>query len=237
VFNENKKFSQGAKINGLLHCHLPEGPTCLYRLTSLVLSKKIRNHGRATSHYPELILNNFSTRMGHRVGRMFASVFPQKPEFQGRRVVGAPLSTPLWTSCFFSIDPAFLHRRVQGVLPASPRHHALWGTFSSTVYIPSLNASEHRGRSQAGLLSRRPASRLAPTIFHCLGDSGVAAITPLDRPWACYPITAPYLILNVFCISLMFTEPQGAHTVSTNRPIHHYSGQTNLSVGIEAVSS
>jgi len=25
VFNENKKFSQGAKINGLLHCHLPEG--------------------------------------------------------------------------------------------------------------------------------------------------------------------------------------------------------------------
>ena len=66
---------------------LPEGPTCLYRLTSLVLSKKIRNHGRATSHYPELILNNFSTRMGHRVGRMFASVFPQKPEFQGRRVV------------------------------------------------------------------------------------------------------------------------------------------------------
>ena len=87
VFNENKKFSQGAKINGLLHVHLPEGPTCLYKLTSLVLSKKIRNHGRATSHYPELILNNFSTRLGHRVGRMFASVFPQKPEFQGRRVV------------------------------------------------------------------------------------------------------------------------------------------------------
>ena len=59
----------------------------MYKLSSLVLSKKIRNHGRATSHFPELILNNFSTRMGHRVGRMFASVFPQKPEFQGRRVV------------------------------------------------------------------------------------------------------------------------------------------------------
>jgi ribosome production factor 1 len=52
-----------------------------------VLTKKIRNHGRATNHHPELILNNFSTRMGHRVGRMFASVFPQKPEFNGRRVV------------------------------------------------------------------------------------------------------------------------------------------------------
>ena len=50
VFNENKKFSQGAKINGLLHVHLPEGPTCLYKLSSLVLSKKIRNHGGATTH-------------------------------------------------------------------------------------------------------------------------------------------------------------------------------------------
>ena len=87
VFNENRKFSKGAKVNGMLHVHLPEGPTCLYRLSSLVLSKKIRNHGRATRHYPELILNNFSTRLGHRIARMFASVFPQKPDFQGRRVV------------------------------------------------------------------------------------------------------------------------------------------------------
>jgi len=87
VFNENKKFSKGARVNGLLHVHLPEGPTCLYKLSSLVLSKQIKNHGKATSHYPELILNNFNTRLGHRVGRMFASVFPQKPEFKGRRVV------------------------------------------------------------------------------------------------------------------------------------------------------
>ena len=87
VFNENKKFSKGARVNGMLHIHLPEGPTCLYKLSSLVLSKEIKNHGRATSHYPELILNNFNTRLGHRVGRMFASVFPQKPEFKGRRVV------------------------------------------------------------------------------------------------------------------------------------------------------
>ena len=53
---------------------------------SLVLTKKIRNHGRATGHYPELILNNFSTRLGHRVGRMFASVFPQKPGSRATRV-------------------------------------------------------------------------------------------------------------------------------------------------------
>jgi hypothetical protein len=35
---------------------------------------------------PELILNNFSTRLGHTVGRMFASLFPQSPDFVGRRV-------------------------------------------------------------------------------------------------------------------------------------------------------
>tara|TARA_B100001142_G_scaffold321302_1_gene367727 strand:- start:1687 stop:2850 length:1164 start_codon:yes stop_codon:yes gene_type:complete len=87
VFNENRKFSKGAKINGLLHIHLPVGPTCLYRLSSLVYSEKIRNHGRSTTHHPELILNNFSTRLGHRIGRMFASIFPQRPEFKGRRVV------------------------------------------------------------------------------------------------------------------------------------------------------
>lgn len=87
VFNENKKFSKGARVNGMLHIHLPEGPTCLYKLSSLVLSKQIKGHGKATSHYPELILNNFNTRLGHRVSRMFASVFPQRPDFKGRRVV------------------------------------------------------------------------------------------------------------------------------------------------------
>ena len=87
IFNENKTFSKGARVNGLLHVHLPEGPSVMYKLTNLILSKKNRNHGRATSHYPELLLNNFSTRLGHRIGRMFASLFPQKPEFKGRRVV------------------------------------------------------------------------------------------------------------------------------------------------------
>jgi len=87
VFNENRKFGRGAKVNGLLHVHLPVGPSCLYRLSSLALTKTIRNHGRATKHHPELILNNFSTRLGHRIGRMLISVFPQRPELQGRRVV------------------------------------------------------------------------------------------------------------------------------------------------------
>lgn len=36
-----------------------------------------QGHGRATQHKPELVLNNFGTRLGRRVGRMFASLFPQ----------------------------------------------------------------------------------------------------------------------------------------------------------------
>ena len=46
-----------------------------------------QGHGRATSHKPEVILNNFTTRLGHSVGRMFAALFPHHPEFRGRRVV------------------------------------------------------------------------------------------------------------------------------------------------------
>ncbi|KAF8825856.1 hypothetical protein HHX47_DHR6000746 [Lentinula edodes] len=44
-------------------------------------------HARATPHNPELVLNNFVTRLGHTVGRMFQTLFPPLPEFQGRQVV------------------------------------------------------------------------------------------------------------------------------------------------------
>ena len=89
----------------------------------------LQNHGNPTSHKPELVLNNFTTRLGHRVGRwlenlypflnerwpvapfqrfiiisgsfyflymrllldsffrMIQSLFPQDPNFRGRRVV------------------------------------------------------------------------------------------------------------------------------------------------------
>jgi ribosome production factor 1 len=47
----------------------------------------LQGHARATPHYPELVLNNFVTRLGHAVGRMFQTTFPPMPEFQGRQVV------------------------------------------------------------------------------------------------------------------------------------------------------
>ncbi|KAK9449231.1 anticodon-binding protein [Limtongia smithiae] len=82
VISEDKKT-----VNGLTIVHLPEGPTMFFSLSSLRMPKQISGHGRATQHVPELILNNFSTRLGATVGRLFQSLFPQTPEFVGRQVV------------------------------------------------------------------------------------------------------------------------------------------------------
>ncbi|KAK9380883.1 anticodon-binding protein [Kockiozyma suomiensis] len=82
VISEDRKV-----VNGLTFVHLPNGPTFFFSLTSLVMPKQISGHGRATKHSPELVLNNFSTRLGSTVGRLFQSLFPQTPEFVGRQVV------------------------------------------------------------------------------------------------------------------------------------------------------
>lgn len=82
VIHDNRK-----EPNGMLLINLPDGPTAHFKLSSLVLGKKIKGHGKPTEHLPELILNNFTTRIGHRIGRMLASLFPQHPNFRGRRVV------------------------------------------------------------------------------------------------------------------------------------------------------
>ncbi|KAJ7831888.1 anticodon-binding protein [Mycena leptocephala] len=82
VVNEDHK-----KPNAITLVHLPDGPTAYFRLTSVELTKQIYGHARATPHDPELVLNNFVTRLGHAVGRMFQTLFPPLPEFQGRQVV------------------------------------------------------------------------------------------------------------------------------------------------------
>ena len=46
----------------------------------------VQNHGRPTKHKPELILNRFNTRLGNRIGRLLASLYPQAPQFRGRQV-------------------------------------------------------------------------------------------------------------------------------------------------------
>ena len=82
VFSEKNK-----KCHTLWHVKLPAGPTARYKVSSVVLPAKIRGHGRPTGHRPELILNNFSTRLGHRLGRMLACLFPYDPQFKGRQAV------------------------------------------------------------------------------------------------------------------------------------------------------
>ncbi|XP_031101579.1 ribosome production factor 1 [Ipomoea triloba] len=73
--------------DALLIVGLPDGPTAHFKLSRLVLRKDLKNHGNPTSHIPELVLANFTTRLGHRIGRMIQSLFPQDPNFKGRRVV------------------------------------------------------------------------------------------------------------------------------------------------------
>ncbi|CAM8941855.1 unnamed protein product [Rhodiola kirilowii] len=73
--------------DALIVMGLPDGPTAHFKLSKLVLWKDIKNHGNPTSHKPEIVLNNFTTRLGHRVGRLIQSLFPQDPNFRGRRVV------------------------------------------------------------------------------------------------------------------------------------------------------
>merc|ERR1719223_156947 len=62
------------------------GPTAFFKISNVVTSSDVPNHGSATSHVPELNLNGFGTRLGHRVGRFVGSLFPHNAQFQGRQV-------------------------------------------------------------------------------------------------------------------------------------------------------
>jgi len=75
------------ECNQMLVCHLPEGPTALFKVSSVKHSKAIKGHGSSSFHIPEIILNRFSTRLGHRIGRLLGSMYSHDPEFQGRNVV------------------------------------------------------------------------------------------------------------------------------------------------------
>ncbi|XP_037259634.1 ribosome production factor 1 [Falco rusticolus] len=82
VINEDRKIP-----NGLVLSHLPDGPTAHFRMSSVRLRKEIKRRGKdPTEHVPEVILNNFTTRLGHSIGRMFAALFPHDPQFIGRQV-------------------------------------------------------------------------------------------------------------------------------------------------------
>ncbi|KAG5307652.1 RPF1 factor, partial [Pseudoatta argentina] len=83
IVNENQ-----CKPNGMLIIHLPDGPTAHFKLSNVKLTTDLkRNHKEITEHRPEVILNNFTTRLGFTIGRMLGALFHYQPEFKGRRVV------------------------------------------------------------------------------------------------------------------------------------------------------
>ncbi|PHJ22843.1 imp4 family u3 small nucleolar ribonucleoprotein [Cystoisospora suis] len=73
--------------HGLYIVHLPEGPTSYFRISGVRLAQEMHGAATMTTHLPELLLNNFTTRLGRRVARQLAALFPLTPEFVGRRVV------------------------------------------------------------------------------------------------------------------------------------------------------
>ncbi|KAG2461599.1 RPF1 factor, partial [Polypterus senegalus] len=58
-------------------------PQCVARDFTYLI---VRRGKDPSEHVPEVILNNFTTRLGHSIGRMFASLFPHDPNFIGRQV-------------------------------------------------------------------------------------------------------------------------------------------------------
>uniref|UniRef100_A0A336L1R1 CSON002196 protein n=1 Tax=Culicoides sonorensis TaxID=179676 RepID=A0A336L1R1_CULSO len=82
VINESRTVP-----DGLIVVHLPDGPTAHFKLSNVKLTKELRkNYKDINSHRPEVVLNNFSTRLGLRIGRMMGALFHHDPEFKGRRV-------------------------------------------------------------------------------------------------------------------------------------------------------
>jgi ribosome production factor 1 len=89
VLSEKSKVCNGLTLSHLrMHDGVAKaGPTAFFKVSNVVTSKKIPNHGASTSHIPELNLHGFGTRLGHRIGRLLGSVFPHDAQFQGRQVV------------------------------------------------------------------------------------------------------------------------------------------------------
>jgi len=93
-YAKNKNFSdilvfheKASEINGLLLVHLPNGPAAFFRVSSVILRKKILSRGRMTKSYPELIFENFNTKLGKTLEFMFASLFHREPHHRARKIV------------------------------------------------------------------------------------------------------------------------------------------------------
>ncbi|XP_056648272.1 probable ribosome production factor 1 [Diorhabda sublineata] len=83
IINEHNK-----EPDGLLVIHLPDGPTAHFKVSNVRITTELRkNHRDITAHRPEVVLNNFATRLGLTIGRMLGALFHYDPEFEGQRAV------------------------------------------------------------------------------------------------------------------------------------------------------
>ena len=83
VVNEDNRVP-----NGLIVTHLPDGPTAVFKLSNVKITKDIKKDWKdITDHRPEVILNNFTTRLGFSISRMLAALFHYEPQFKGKRAV------------------------------------------------------------------------------------------------------------------------------------------------------
>lgn len=63
--------------DGLVVCHLPLGPTAFFTLSGAVMRHDIEGGAAPMSEaFPHVILNNFQTQLGRRVGNVLKCLFP-----------------------------------------------------------------------------------------------------------------------------------------------------------------
>ena len=73
--------------DGLVVCHLPLGPTAFFSLHNAVLRHDLNPPAAPMSEaYPHLILNNFNSQLGQRVGNILKCLFPV-PRPDSKRIV------------------------------------------------------------------------------------------------------------------------------------------------------
>ncbi|KAF4123221.1 ribosome production factor 1 [Geosmithia morbida] len=82
LLKEDQKRPTGISV-----VHLPTGPTLHFSISNWIEGRQLPGHGNPTNHYPELLLNNFKTPLGLLTARLFMTMFPPRPELQGRQVV------------------------------------------------------------------------------------------------------------------------------------------------------
>ena len=74
--------------DGLVVCHLPLGPTAFFTLSGAVLRHDLDPPAAPMSEaYPHLILNNFQTELGKRIGNILKCLFPVPNKADTKRII------------------------------------------------------------------------------------------------------------------------------------------------------